>query len=400
MAIKKKKLPAKKKKTSGKAKVKVKKKKVVSKKKKIATKKKKTVAKKKKTVAKKKKAVAKKKRTPAGKKKAVAKKKKAVARKRASIAKAKAKARDKARAKAKIAAQKAWIIEKARRKALRTTRYFFPHEIGVPGRWETILPGGRYQVVGEPKVKSRIRPEIPTTTIFRDELPETTLEREPEQYRDEEPEEEPEEEPYYYEEPEVEIVRAPEPEPEPEPEPAPEIPFYFIETGAAAMYSEPGMDDEEHYQYASNLNAAPLDRMTIEGTSRIATVFERAFIGALNKGPFEADEIHIYRHGVSFRPRSGEFTDSNRKAITELLADYPGSSVHVTREPGGDGAKDTFSIRINVGSSNESGNFLSTSENMDYHKDVFQAIYSYMQDEYDGDVDWNAFWDTEESMYE
>lgn len=185
----------------------------------------------------------------------------------------------------------------------------------------------------------------------------------------------------------------------PEPELPPEIPFYYIETGAAAMYSEPGTNDEEHYQYASNMNAASLDRMTIEGTSRVASVFERAFIGTLNKGPFEADEIHIYRHGIIIRPRLGEFTDSNRKTINNLLADYPGSSVHITREPGSDGSKDTFSIRINVGSSTESSNFSNTSENMDYHKEVFQSIYSYITDEF-GDSEWSGFWDTEESMYE
>ena len=345
-------------------------------------KKKKVVAKKKAT--KKKKTVAKKKTT---------KKKLTLAKKLAKkLSKEKAKKKAKARAKAQLEAKKARIIEVARRKALRTTRYFFAHEIGDPdSRWAKAPLGSKYVIVGEPtKVRQIKGVELPT--IIRQET-RRIIER------DYEPEPEPDTG-YDYDARQGWIEPEPEPTPAPVIELPPEIPFYYVETGAASMYTEPGMNDEEHYQYASSLNRAALDRMTIDGTSRVETIFEHAFIGALNKGPFEADEIHIYRHGIIIRPREGEFTERIKNHITELLADYPGSSVHVVNEPSSDGTKGTFSLRINVGSSTESSSFMNVGENMDYHKDVFQAIYSYIQDEYDTDVDWSAFWDTEESMYE
>jgi len=177
-------------------------------------------------------------------------------------------------------------------------------------------------------------------------------------------------------------------------EPISEIPFYKTFRGDPNMYAEKGIPQSiEHFMNSSHANHKDMDRLTLEGTSRIATAFEKAFTGALNKGPFEANDIEIYRYGAIIRPHAGHFDESSKNIILEKLKEIPDASVHIVDEV------ETFSLRINLGSAREGTNFMQASENIDYYKTILQDIYSYIELEY-GDTEWFAFWDTEDAMYE
>jgi len=161
------------------------------------------------------------------------------------------------------------------------------------------------------------------------------------------------------------------------------------------MFAERGIpESRDHFMNSSHGSKKNLTDMTISGVSRVTGIFERAFIGALSKGPFEADEIQIYRHGIIVRPRqAGEITNDVKENISELLKDIPNAVVHIVDEKG------TYSIRIGIGSAKEGENINQVIENLETYSAQLNDIYAYIQSEY-GDTDWFSFWDTEDSMYE
>lgn len=175
----------------------------------------------------------------------------------------------------------------------------------------------------------------------------------------------------------------------------PKVPIYHVKSGSADLFSEVGAPESaDHFMNSSHASKKAMDQMTIGGVDRLVDVFEKAFQGALSKGPFEADEVHIYRHGIIIRPRqAGEITDSVQEKLQEMLKDVPNAVIHIVDEHG------TSSIRIGLGSATKGENIASVTDNLQQYTQKLQDIYAYIQSEYD-DTDWFAFWDTEESMYE
>jgi hypothetical protein len=192
-----------------------------------------------------------------------------------------------------------------------------------------------------------------------------------------------------------EIKTVPEILPEFEPELLPEVPIYEIEAGSPEMFSETGIpESKDHFQNSSHASRKGIADITIAGTSRVSDIFEKAFTNALNKGPFEFDEVNIYRYGIIVRPKAaGEIPDDVKEHISQELSDIPGSAVHIVDEKG------TYSLRINIGSAKESTNAQTASETLHEYSDKLARIYEYIEDIF-GDTDWFTFWDTEDSMYE
>lgn len=165
------------------------------------------------------------------------------------------------------------------------------------------------------------------------------------------------------------------------------LPFYKTFTGDSAGFSIPVEGAREAYMYASRANKK-------DPEAALPEVFEKAFIGAVRKGFLEPDDILIYSYGLLLRPKSGIFTEDIKEKILEQLSEIKGASVHHVLEEG------TFALRINMGSP-VSGILAGTvAEEMNKKKSILSDVYNTFNEYYDNDVDWFAFWDSEEVLYD
>lgn len=123
----------------------------------------------------------------------------------------------------------------------------------------------------------------------------------------------------------------------------------------------------------------------------IKDIFEKTFVTTLNKTPFEADEILIYRYGVVIRPRHGDLSTETLEKVQRILSVYPGSSIVAVKEA------ETFSLKINLGNPKEGELAGNVSSDFEISGDILNDIYNYISDEY-GDSEWFAFWETEEFL--
>jgi hypothetical protein len=165
------------------------------------------------------------------------------------------------------------------------------------------------------------------------------------------------------------------------------VPWYERETGSTLHFGEEIKGSVETFMNSSHGNNK-------DPALSLPEAFERAFINKLAKGPFEADEILIYRFGIMIRPRGGGFlTESVKEKISVIVNSIPNSSIHVVKED------NTFSLRINLGSTRKGELSGNVSEELDKYKDKLSEVYSSVVDEF-GSSDWYSFWDTEDAMYE
>lgn len=163
--------------------------------------------------------------------------------------------------------------------------------------------------------------------------------------------------------------------------------WYERETGSTLHYGEDIVGSAETFMNSSHGNNK-------DPSLALPEAFERAFISKLSKGPFEADEILIYRFGIMIRPRGGGFlTESLREKLSTIISSIPNSSVHLVRED------NNFSLRINLGSTRKGELSGNVSEELNKYKDKLGEVYSSIVDEF-GSSDWYSFWDTEDAMYE
>ena len=171
------------------------------------------------------------------------------------------------------------------------------------------------------------------------------------------------------------------------------IPVFEIETGEPKMYSEDIEDAPEVYMHSSHSMLKSPSSITKEGETIIVSAFEEAFTNMLKRGPFEADEIFIYRHGIIVRPNQGTLTNDMKEKIVDILKDIPNSSMHIVKED------NTFSLRINIGSAVKGELAGKISNSFEKNKEILNEIFEELREVFD-DIDWFVFWDTEEVMYE
>lgn len=168
------------------------------------------------------------------------------------------------------------------------------------------------------------------------------------------------------------------------------VKIYMREVGDARGFSEDVEDaPEEVFMNSSNGNRTPPNEENLK------KIFENAFSAFLKKGPFEKDEINIYRHGVIFRPVSGEWNPEIERSIISVLEELsPDSSIHITKED------KTFSMRVNFGSPSMGISYEAVADNYQEIASIVRRIYDTMYDYGYDDIDWFDFWDTEEAMYD
>lgn len=164
------------------------------------------------------------------------------------------------------------------------------------------------------------------------------------------------------------------------------VPFFDVPQGSPDGYTEGVEYAPEAFMTAFRANRKSPDFALPEA-------FEAAFIAALRKGPFEAEDILIYRFGIIIRPRKGTFASEDKQFIANILKDIPGSSVHHVKE------QDTFSLRINLGSPVKGELSGIVSDEINKYKHLLAEIYENVISEF-GLTEWFSFWDTEEAMYE
>lgn len=162
------------------------------------------------------------------------------------------------------------------------------------------------------------------------------------------------------------------------------VPLYKVDAGDVRGYAEHG--GAEKFMHSSHANRNHPEEV-------LKDVFENAFIYNLKKGPFEADEVNIYRYGVLIRPREGIATEKLTDRIREIMSQYPGSSIHVITEG------NTFSIRLNFGNNRRSELAGNVSADLQNNSGIIGDVYSLLEDRF-GVTDWFAFWETEDAMYE
>ncbi len=171
------------------------------------------------------------------------------------------------------------------------------------------------------------------------------------------------------------------------------VPVFRRRTGDIAHYTEGTQDDLERYMNCSKGNREDPSTITSDGEQRVPAVFERAFIGTLNKSQFEADEIAIFRYGISIRPKEAMlWSEALEERLQELLEPYPGASIHVVDED------DTFSVRINLGSRTRQSTPDEISDDLADTESILGDIYYEIESVY-GNTDWFVFWDTDQELY-
>ena len=173
------------------------------------------------------------------------------------------------------------------------------------------------------------------------------------------------------------------------------VPVYRRRTGDVEHYREGTDDDLVRFMNCSKGNREDPSSITEKGEQRVPMVFEKSFIGTLNKTPFEADEIAIFRYGLSIRPKEAMlWSESLEERLQEILEPYPGASIHVVDEA------DTFSIRINLGNRIRPTSPDDISEDLANTESMLGDIYFEIEQTY-GNTDWFVFWDTDiEMIYE
>lgn len=177
---------------------------------------------------------------------------------------------------------------------------------------------------------------------------------------------------------------------EPKPRPEPKVKVYVREVGDARGFSEEHIKDAPEEVF-SNSSRGTRARPNNENVQKI---FENTFTAHIKHGPFEKDEVNIFRHGVIFRPAHGEYNENLTNKIAEIVSEVPGSSIHVVPE------EKTFSVRLNFGSPSIASNYDETSESFQELAPIIRRVYDLMYDYGYEDIDWFDFWDTEESMYD
>jgi hypothetical protein len=165
----------------------------------------------------------------------------------------------------------------------------------------------------------------------------------------------------------------------------PKVPIYYVETGDPRGFQE-DIKTTDRFMTASKAN-------TKAPGNTINEIFYNTLSSSLQKGPFEADEIQIFRHGILVRPREGEITISVEEHIKEMLEAVPGSSIHVINE------YDTFSLRINMGDIKTGGHFLDIEKEFMKRQELLAEIYTYLEEEYEK-LEWFLFFDTEFALYD
>lgn len=170
------------------------------------------------------------------------------------------------------------------------------------------------------------------------------------------------------------------------------VPVYRRRTGDVEHYREGTQDDLIRFMNCSKGNREDPTTITDTGEQRVPMVFEKSFVGTLNKTPFEADQVAIFRYGLSIRPKEAMYwSESLEEKIQEILDPYPGASVHVVDEA------DTFSIRINLGSRTRPTLPDNIAEDLANTESILGDIYFEIEQTY-GNTDWFVFWDTELEM--
>lgn len=190
----------------------------------------------------------------------------------------------------------------------------------------------------------------------------------------------------------VEVPSLPEPEPRVIERERVRVPVFRRRTGDVEHYTEGTQDDLERYMNCSKGNREDPSTLTKDGEQRVPAVFERAFIGTLNKTQFEADEVAIFRYGLSIRPKQAmHWSEALEEKLQEILDPYPGASIHVVDED------DTFSIRINLGSRTKQSTPDEISEDLANTETLLGDIYYEIESTY-GNTDWFVFWDTDHEL--
>jgi hypothetical protein len=167
----------------------------------------------------------------------------------------------------------------------------------------------------------------------------------------------------------------------------------LVTRGSVGFPEKGNAKANEQYMNSTHGMNKSMDANTKDNENLVTAAFEEAFEGFLKKGPFEGEQVQIYRHGVVIRPKLGQVTSEVYDNISELLKDIPGASAHIIKED------KTFSIRVNMGTSKKGVDYDRVVDNYNDFAPNLERIRRYVEDEY-GDLDWFSFWDTEEAMYE
>jgi len=166
----------------------------------------------------------------------------------------------------------------------------------------------------------------------------------------------------------------------------PKVPVYHIMTGDPRGYEEDIKIKGDRYMNNSNMNRK-------DPSAKVDEIFVNTFLRHLQKSPFDTDEVFIYRHGISIRPRQGFFNSLIEEKISDIISAVPNSSIHHVDED------TTFSLRINFGSIESGNTAAEVQEAFRRQKDILGDVYLAMAEEY-GDLEWMVFFDTEVELYE
>lgn len=157
--------------------------------------------------------------------------------------------------------------------------------------------------------------------------------------------------------------------------------------------SELGIDNgvlqtsRDHVSLSSHFNKeAPTGEV-------IAKVFDNAFRSHLSKGPFEADEVLIYKYGIHIRPLEGKVTPEIEARIRNVVNDYGAkATIMVVQE-----TEKIDSVYIKLGGDTP-GLAKNIKQNLIRQGDLWQDIWAIIDEEFD-ESHWMVEWDVEEAMY-
>ncbi len=149
----------------------------------------------------------------------------------------------------------------------------------------------------------------------------------------------------------------------------------------------------EHYKNFSHLTRSDINATLDTQTATIATVFDKALEGHLNKMSIEYEDIRIFSYGVLLRPDGAELTQSLVSEIAIILQGFNPQIVIGVEQDGQE------ALLINFGYEDRRLSAMTVYDRIDARSYAMQQVYMLLYDELGVDIDWSVWWDTDEMMY-